>query len=180
MAYVPAPALTSSAVTDSAGGVISRTIDATDPATHVQSVENKERSSLVDMHLALRLSFQQMSGVRGGGYRRIATIASMDIVPASGGTTINAAGVGYATANENAYRGSLGTAINALIADINAVGFTSGPRSAVTRITDNSGGTTSQEQTISNATTLYNPTNENGVRAQFAATLNSIANAIGA
>lgn len=179
MPYMPTPTMGGSSLTDNAGGTINRTIVAAG-ATYSQSTENRERSSLVDMLLALRTAFATMTGIRGGGSRRISTVAALNLVNITPtGTTIASAPIGaHDKTNEDTYRANLATGINDFIADINAAGFVTGPRVTVTRLTDSSGGTSGP--TVSASGTTYSSLGENNTRAVFVAKLNEIADAIGA
>lgn len=179
MPYIPTPSMTGSDVTDNAGGTVSRTIVAAG-ATYSQSTENRERSSLADMLQALRSAFAAMTGVRGGGCRRIPTVTALNLVNITPtGTTIASAPIGtHDKTNEDTYRANLATAINDFIATINAAGFVTGPRASVTRITDSSGGTSGP--TVSASGTTYSNIGENNTRAVLSTKLNEVADAIGA
>lgn len=172
----PTGALAASALTDSAGGTVSSTIDAAG-GLYSQSAENKERSSMADAYNDLRTLARAAIGSRGGGYRPVTPPVSLTVNPSSSGSTISAASAIHVAAEENDYRGNLGAAINALLTDItNAKGLT-GPRGSFTHLTDNSGGTPSD--TIVSAGAGYLQSGENNNRASFATKLNAIATAMG-
>lgn len=175
MPYVPASAMTASAVTDSAGGVVSRTIDAAG-AIFDQAGENKERSSMADAYASLRSIVRGAVGLRGGGYRPVTPPSSIGAVPASTGATISAAGAVYSQANENEYRGNISDLIDALIADLNTAKALTGPRAAFTALTDNSGGVVGS---VASAGATHNQAGENEVRATLAAKLNALKTSLG-
>lgn len=176
--YFPASGVTQAAVTDSAGGTVSSTIAAAD-ILYVQSTENNERSSLADALNDLQTIFRASVGVRGFGYKPFINIPT-DPGFAQGptGTTISAAGATHTASNENDYRANLVGATQTLLAAMRTAKGSTGPVTAFTDLTDNSGGTPAD--TISTVSGVYSQSGENNSRASFASKLNAIAAALGA
>jgi hypothetical protein len=179
MTYFPASALTSSAGSDGAGGVISRTILAAG-AVYSQSDANRFRSSIYDAYAALRQKARGAIGIGGGGYRPLTVPASFGLVGISPtGTTIPPAAAVYTRADVDEFNANMATLINGLLADLTTAKALTGPRGAAyTRITDNSGGTPGSS--ISAAGSVYAQGATNNVRASFTAKLEAIADAMGA
>lgn len=177
MPYVPAAGLAASALTDSAGGTVSRTLDAAGGA-YVQSVENKERSSLADAVNALRTILRAGLATRGAGYRPV-TPPTFTLTGLSMSSTTIAAGpvAVFDQTNENTYRGNLGQQLVNLIADLTTARGITGPRGSFTLVTDSSGGTPSTS--MGQAGTTHNQAGENNARASLAQAINNIANAMG-
>lgn len=177
MAYIPSPTLSAASVTDSSGGTASRTIPAADSVVYSQSGEANERASFAAYYAELRAIVPQTVGAKGGGYRPIATVATLGNLTTGSGSTIAAPLAVYDQANEEAFRYQFATRLNELINDVNALRATTAPRPAFVRLTDNSGGTPQTSIGVPGST--YTGTGENNSRATWAAKLNEIADALG-
>lgn len=179
MPYFPATVVTSGALTDAAGGAVSRTIAAAG-AVYAQANENDERSSEVDAINTLRARIVARIGLRGGGYRPVTPPAKLNcVIGGAVTTTINAAGAVYDRDTENDASRDVAKMVDKVIDDLTVAKGLTGPRgTAFVQLTDNSGGSTAGTFD-GDGSLVYNQGNENERRAVLAKKLNDIATAAG-